>query len=107
MLDPDGNLKHTSENLSPLLATLGCKHGVTGKQDAEAINSGFRTGLSQHDIFIYCGHNAGEQYIAREQICKLPTCGVAMLMGCSSASLECNGDYDPEGAALSYIISDR
>lgn len=107
MIDPDGNLKDTVKILHPLLKKLGFVRGVVGKQEPADINNGFRVGLAQHDLFLYCGHNAGEQYFSRDQICKLPSCGVALLMGCSSASLECNGEYDPSGAALTYVISDR
>jgi hypothetical protein len=127
-----------------------------------------------HDLVVYCGHNAGEQYIARNHVAQvshvikynnaedksahddivrskstLKASGstllhsmlsgldkkasvpvktqsnpepdaialseltymnynaVTLLMGCSSGKLVDNGDFDPDGPILSYLLAGR
>jgi separase len=57
-------------------------------------------------VFLYCGHNAGEQYVRREDVRQVAQCKVALLMGCSSVLMETNGDYEPSGSVLSYMLAD-
>lgn len=93
----------------------------------------FLVALPASDVFLYAGHNAGEQYVGREvqtyglksssyfsfcislsirltsrqKIQNLPKCGVALLMGCSSGKLEDNGDFDASGNILAYVCAER
>jgi separase len=67
----------------------------------------FLEALKAHDLFIYCGHNSGEQYLRRESIeRKLEAVRpVSLLMGCSSAALRDLGRYDPCGIVQSYLAA--
>ena len=52
------------------------------------------------------GHGSGEQYIRGNCIIKqIDHCAVSLLMGCSSGSLELEGEFDPSGMMLSYLIA--
>lgn len=57
------------------------------------------------DLFIYCGHGAGEKYFHRDKILTLATsgCSAALLFGCSSGHVEREGIFGPYGATLSYL----
>lgn len=58
----------------------------------------------ESDLFIYCGHGSGEKYIHRDKILELKRgCSAALLFGCSSGRLECEGIFGPDGAVLSYL----
>ena len=56
-----------------------------------------------NDLFIYCGHGAGEQICERHRLKKY-NCPSAMLWGCSSGKLSALGVHDPSGAILSYVL---
>ncbi|RHZ83605.1 hypothetical protein Glove_89g110 [Diversispora epigaea] len=64
-----------------------------------------KNGLSNQDLYIYFGHGSGEQYIRNHHIRSLDRCAVTLLLGCSSGHLKNGGEFDPSGAALSYMIA--
>ncbi|KAI8335101.1 peptidase family C50-domain-containing protein, partial [Chlamydoabsidia padenii] len=53
----------------------------------------------------YFGHSAGQSMISGQVIRKLPRCPVALLMGCSSGTLQSQGEYDPHGYVLNYLLA--
>lgn len=60
----------------------------------------------QHEIselFIYCGHGAGEKIINSHKQRKLKTPS-ALLWGCSSGKLPALGAHDAHGSALNYLL---
>ena len=59
--------------------------------------------LSTKDLYVYCGHSHGGQYLSQERVMALPRCSVALLGGCSSAALMPHGVLAPTGYALSYM----
>lgn len=63
------------------------------------------SGLATHQMYIYCGHGAGEQYLPAHCLRRLPSCSAALLMGCSSGRLQAAGCYDACGPVLAYLIA--
>lgn len=62
MLNPDGSIPETQDTLLQTMGKLKFTKGLVGAQkNNEIILKQFKTGLTQNDLFIYCGHNAGEQ----------------------------------------------
>ena len=61
--------------------------------------------LVKHDLYIYCGHGAGEQYLPAHRLRQLPSCAAALLMGCSSGRLHAAGDYSACGPVLAYLLA--
>ena len=55
------------------------------------------------DLFIYCGHGAGERMCDTYSLRK-HSCPASFLWGCSSGSLIVHGIHDPSGAALNYLL---
>lgn len=49
--------------------------------------------LVESDLFIYCGHGAGEKYLHRDKALELSHRAVAVLMGCSSGHLKVCKDF--------------
>ena len=60
-------------------------------------------GLQEHELFVYCGHGAGELYIPPRVLRRLPSCAAALLMGCSSGRLVRKGCYEATGPILAYL----
>lgn len=61
--------------------------------------------LTQHEMYIYCGHGAGEQYLPVHKLRRLPSCAALLLMGCSSGRLSAAGSYDASGPLLGYLLA--
>ncbi|KAK8050004.1 cell division-associated protein bimb [Apiospora phragmitis] len=58
------------------------------------------------DLLLYFGHGSGAQYIRGRTIRKMEKCrAVALLMGCSSASLTAPGDFEPHGPVWNYMLA--
>ena len=57
----------------------------------------------ESDIFLYVGHSGGEQFFNNRKVENLSVNSTVLLMGCSSASPRVEGDYSPNGIALSYL----
>ncbi|CAJ0651864.1 422_t:CDS:10, partial [Entrophospora sp. SA101] len=49
--------------------------------------------------------NALKQYIKRSIVKQIDNCAVALLMGCSSGTLKLEGEFDPFGSSLNYLIA--
>jgi hypothetical protein len=165
ILNPSKDLTATQERFEPLFKKYRWR-GMAGQTPSR---HHFEEALSNHDLVIYCGHNAGEQYISRTHVANVghvPNAGpvqqhlgivrsketlkasgstllramvdkldnkkgptntpqakesvseyseltylnnnaVTMLMGCSSGKLVDNGDFDPDGPILSYLLAGR
>ncbi|KAG0020475.1 hypothetical protein BGZ80_004133 [Entomortierella chlamydospora] len=102
VLNPGGDLKNTEDAFKDYVKTQQGWDGITGRAplDLECIN-----GLSNNDLYIYFGHSGGEQYIKSTQIRQLGHCAVSLLLGCSSGSLKSEGEFDPTGNAMNYLLA--
>jgi hypothetical protein len=59
------------------------------------------------DLFIFCGHGAGEKIFEDSNITQLRrfrNCPSALLWGCSSGQLRRHGVHDASGPALYYLL---
>ncbi|DBA04450.1 TPA: hypothetical protein N0F65_010046 [Lagenidium giganteum] len=104
VLNPGGDLHSTQEHLMPIMTnginSLGW-HGIVGRAPSA---DEMRNALSTSDVFIYCGHGAGEKYLHREEIGALQGLSTTpLLFGCSSGRMEHLGIFGPDGALVSYL----
>ena len=63
-----------------------------------------RTNHEHADLFIYCGHGAGEKLCDAHRLRRFAV-PAALLWGCSSGRLSALGVHDPAGMALSYLVA--
>jgi separase len=63
--------------------------------------------LQTRDIYMYFGHSAGQAFVRGTTVRQLPSCAVSLLMGCSSGLLETNGEFEPYGYVLNYLLAGR
>ncbi|CAG8726210.1 31231_t:CDS:10, partial [Gigaspora margarita] len=95
VLNPSQDLKYTQNEFEEW-------DGVIGRPPIE---QECKNGLTNNDLYIYVGHGTGEQYFRSHRIRALDRCAVTLLLGCSSGHLCDEGEFDPSGTALSYIIA--
>ncbi|CAF9909342.1 MAG: hypothetical protein GOMPHAMPRED_006717 [Gomphillus americanus] len=100
ILNPSGDLKSTLSTFQQPLSNLTTWSSSINTEPSE---SDLATALSTKSLYLYFGHGSGGQYIRSRTIRRLDHCAVALLMGCSSASLTEAGDYESHGTLLNYL----
>lgn len=107
ILNPSQDLKSSQETLQPLLQEKDSQwSGIVGEKPTTA---DYSKALEQYNLLLYAGHNSGVQYLNGEasELRKVRTraggCAVWM-MGCSSAKLKDQNDFDPSGMALTFML---
>ena len=66
----------------------------------------FLKGLQDSDVFLYCGHGGGNQFISRDTIEHTQIKAVAFLLGCSSSSMsELGGRVEMTSVYNSYLVA--
>ena len=58
-----------------------------------------------NDLFIFCGHGAGEKMCDPFRLRRFASCPAALLWGCSSGVLKAHGVHDALGTALYYLLA--
>lgn len=99
VLNPSGDLTNTQKTFEGYFKEKGWKGSSTVISSNE-----YKSSLESYDLFVYMGHGGGEKYCKGNEIAKLKECAVTLLMGCSSGVLYENGEYDPDGIVLNYIL---
>lgn len=104
ILNPNCDLKNTQATFGDPLATLPPSwNNIEMREPTEAE---FEAALTQKDLLLYFGHGSGAQYIRGRTIRKMEKCrAVALLMGCSSASLAEVGRFESYGTVRNYMLS--
>lgn len=125
-LNPCGDLTTTQDTFQAWFEGLQGWEGTTGTAPTAAQ---LATALETKDLFVYCGHGSGEQYIPIPRLRALSRCALSLLMGCSSGRLRSRQPvppiahprgryidsvidplssyyyYDPSGAVLAYVLA--
>lgn len=66
----------------------------------------FLKGLQENDVFLYCGHGGGNQFVHSESIERVQIRSVVLLFGCSSSSLQGNGGrVEMSSLSYSYLLA--
>lgn len=102
VINPSGDLVSTQESFEAWFKNLAGWSGVSGRVPTP---DELGTALEEHDLFVYCGHGGGEQYLPVSRLRSLGSCASSVLMGCSSAKVTTGGVYDASGVPLSYLTA--
>ncbi|KAI1213030.1 peptidase family C50-domain-containing protein [Annulohypoxylon truncatum] len=104
ILNPNCDLKNTQATFGDPLSTLPPTwNNIEMREPTEAE---FEAALTEKDLLLYFGHGSGAQYIRGRTIRKMEKCrAVALLMGCSSASLAEVGRFESYGTVRNYMLS--
>ncbi|KAI9032296.1 peptidase family C50-domain-containing protein [Hyaloraphidium curvatum] len=101
ILNPGGDLASTQKRFETLFAQQQWR-GIVGRPPTDSEMCGM---LSDSDIFLYFGHNGGEQFVKGHEVRKLDRCAVALLVGCSSGKLKDLGEFEPMGTPVHYLMA--
>lgn len=83
-LNPSGDLVETQMTFEEWFSQLP---GWQGKSGVAPSAEELAQALRREDLFVYCGHGGGEQYLPPSKLRSLPRCAASLLMGCSSGRL--------------------
>ena len=101
VLNPEGNLKRTESRFREKLESVETWVGTSGVTSGENVASLYKG----EEIYLYCGHGAGEDFFSPSKICTRNRAPIALLMGCSSCrprDIEI-GDYESSGPAIEFL----
>ncbi|KAJ8658660.1 hypothetical protein O0I10_005700 [Lichtheimia ornata] len=101
LLNPAGDLLHTQREFESTFKKMEGWHGVVNQKPLELRWDQI---LQNHDIYMYFGHSAGQSIIRGSKIRHLRKGPVAILMGCSSGSLISQGEFDPDGYIMNFLL---
>ncbi|KAH8673919.1 peptidase family C50 [Xylariales sp. PMI_506] len=104
ILNPSTDLTSTQAKFAGPLASLPpAWTSIEGRAPSEAE---FAAALEKRDLLLYFGHGSGAQYIRSRTVRRLGKCrSVALLMGCSSASLADVGEFECYGTVWNYMLA--
>lgn len=117
MLNPSGDLVHTSKAIKPHLEDMqGSWTHMANRPPSEVE---FEESLKEDQLVLFFGHGSGAQYIRSKTVRRLylngktqtegtkekPGCATTFLFGCSSVHLSDNGVYEPSGMLSSYLTA--
>ena len=100
ILNPKDDLKRTEDKFSDWFQSQPGWEGVVGKAPT---SEQFSNAISQNDLFIYCGHGSGQEYLGWSSVNRLQSHAVALLMGCSSGKLIAQGELEAHGMVHYYL----
>lgn len=104
VLNPSGDLMDTQKEFEPLFRSVPEWDGVSQTMPMELQ---CKEALLSRDVYMYFGHSAGQSFMRGSTVRQLPKCSVSLLMGCSSGMLESNGEFEPYGYVLNYLLAGR
>jgi len=87
-INPSGDLQSTQDTFETWFKGL---RGWSGRAGSPPSSSELAHALQSKELFVYCGHGGGEQYIPTAKLRGLPRCAASLLMGCSSGRLRGGG----------------
>ena len=110
LVNPSGDLKRTQKVRKPLFERFQCDYNwkPIARPGEKPMEGSVRDALESSDceLFVYCGHNAGEEFLSSKHALRLrSTPNVMMLVGCSSGRLRDEGMFEPHGTILQYACA--
>lgn len=104
ILNPGSDLTNTLSVFEEPLSDLGPSWTpIVSRAPTEAE---FEGALANTGVMLYFGHGSGAQYLRGKTLRGMGKCrAAALLMGCSSASLEGGGEFECYGTAWNYMLA--
>ncbi|KAI1105917.1 peptidase family C50-domain-containing protein [Jackrogersella minutella] len=104
ILNPSSDLKNTQATFGDALS--GLPAAWESIEMREPTEEEFESALTDKELVLYFGHGSGAQYIRGRTVRKMDKCrAVALLMGCSSASLADAGRFESHGPVRNYMLA--
>ncbi|XP_071490017.1 separin-like [Diadema antillarum] len=103
ILNPTGDLLNTQKTFQEWFQKENGWEGVVGRAPTKPE---FTSALADHDLFVFCGHGTGREFLTGDDIQRLKCRAATLLIGCSSGKLQVNGCLDASGMALNYLLAE-
>ncbi|XP_072020427.1 LOW QUALITY PROTEIN: separin-like [Amphiura filiformis] len=102
VLNPTNDLANTQKTFQKWFEKENGWQGVVARAPTK---EEYMSALTDHDLFVYCGHGNGREFLTGDDIQKLTCQAATMLIGCSSGKLHVNGMLEAYGMTLNYLVS--
>lgn len=101
ILNPDGDLAKTEARFEEFLSSQYGWNGCIGRSSPEETSA-----YNMEDIYLFCGHGAGEKHLCPRDTFRRCDAPVALLMGCSSVASNAAKISDSEscGTAIDFLM---
>ena len=99
VLNPQGDLLRCENDFQKLFISLKW-HGVSGQPPEGLIDS-----VSKHDLYVYCGHGSGSEYINKDKLLTTKGKAFTLLMGCSTGRLSIDGPFEYPNMLLLLLLA--
>ncbi|XP_034255981.1 separin isoform X2 [Thrips palmi] len=104
VINPAKNLPNL-EKLFETMSTWPVAQNWKGVYNTAPTSEQFLSGLQDNDLFVYCGHGGGNQYLTKS-VDTARNKAVVFLFGCSSSSLNhLGGRVEMTSLSYNYLIS--
>ncbi|KAF7730176.1 hypothetical protein EC973_002784 [Apophysomyces ossiformis] len=101
ILNPGGDLMNTQRQFESTFQSMPGWNGIIHEKPSEML---CQQALMSKELYLYFGHSAGQSFLRGQHIRQLKRCSVALLVGCSSGALDSQGDYDPSGYVMNFLL---
>ncbi|KAG0170304.1 hypothetical protein DFQ29_009352 [Apophysomyces sp. BC1021] len=101
ILNPSGDLMNTQREFESTFRSTPGWSGIVQEKPSEML---CQQALMSKELYLYFGHSAGQAFLRGQHVRQVKQCPVALLMGCSSGALDSQGDYDPSGYVMNFLL---
>ncbi|KAL0211491.1 hypothetical protein P9112_009789 [Eukaryota sp. TZLM1-RC] len=102
-INPSGDLPVTTKSFNEFKQKLNVTNNWTGVVDTCHDPQMSLSNMSNHHVFLYCGHGAGENVFSKYFLPSTKSPYLIALMGCSSSKLIDYNYFDSDGFVLNYL----
>ena len=99
VLNPQGDLLRCENDFQKFFNSLKWD-GVSGQPPEGLIDS-----VSKHDLYVYCGHGSGSEYMNKEKLLNTKGKAFTLLMGCSTGRLSIEGPFEYPNMLLMLLLA--
>ncbi|GFR85211.1 separin [Elysia marginata] len=102
VVDPEQNLPNSANLLLPHFEKI---RGWTCLSQKPPTVSDLKAILTEHSLYVYCGHGWGKQFVGGEDLQSFRGKALAIIMGCYSSNMEYRPRVDSDGAPLYFLLA--
>ncbi|XP_038076615.1 uncharacterized protein LOC119744640 [Patiria miniata] len=103
VLNPSNDLANTQKTFQKWFEKENGWKGVVARPPTK---EEYRSALTDHQLFVFCGHGNGREFLTGDDIQRLTCRATSLLIGCSSGRLHATGNQEASGMVLNYLVAE-